>query len=145
MDIAFIHHYSCRSLTWAIEVGCISNNWFPWPLNMRICFLAPTARWFLIQNNWLCTLAAHISMLIMWNLIRNYSQCQSLGKWRSDLTCSIDVISIFRINLWSTHIHIGIPVSTEGICEKLNACGLHKKKCNRERKTPGSPNTKLLV
>lgn len=108
------------------KIGFMSNNWFSWPLNMRICFLAPTARWFLMQNNRLCTLAAHISMLIMWNLVRNYSQCQSLCKWRSNFTSSIGVISIFRINLWSTQINIGIHVSTESICEKWNACGLHK-------------------
>lgn len=102
---------------------------------MRICFLTTTARWFLIQSNWLCTLAAHIVL----NLVRNYSQCQSLCKWRSDFTSSIGIISIFGITLWSTQINIGMHISTEGICEKLNACGLRKRECKREEKKYQSP------
>lgn len=127
---AFIHYYLRTSShgLWKVD-GYISNNWFPWPLNMRICFLGPAERWFLIENSWLCTLATHTSMLIMWNLIRNYSQCQSLCEWRSNFTSSIGIISSFSINLWSTQINIGTPVSIEGICVKLNACGPDKKKC----------------
>lgn len=146
VDISFIRVLFLCILTQTIVSWLFIYTWFSWPYNMKICFVSPTARWFLIQNNWLCTLAAHTSMLIMWNLIRNYSQCQSLCKWRSDFTSSIGVISIFRINLWSTQIDIGIHVSTEGICVKLNACRLWKREYRREReKIAESPCTELLV
>ena len=35
-------------------------------------------------------------------------------------------------------------ISTEGICEKLNACGLRKRECKREEKNTRVPMHKII-